>query len=383
MSVNRSKGPSFIIPAYNAQAFLRATLDSVLAQTYDNLEVIVVDDGSTDETADVVQAYADRDVRFHLLTKTNGGVSSARNAGIAAARGDYVAFLDADDVWHPEKIAAQIETLRPGGQERYVAAFSLHLRIDVDGRVIGKSRSWPFEDFSMPAHIVLRPVGNGSSLIVRRDAAICAGGFDEDYVTRGAGGCEDLDFELRVAAQYPIACVRKYHVGYRVYDGNMSSDSPKMARAIHETLGRHLALHPELSAWCRKMALLKGYEYSVSILRPHNKAECLRHIEGMMRVDAGRALSFLIWDFSRRVWRAVKRVANAARGPAPFFTELSEDDLRAWPDNRLDDLYYSLSKDWAPVRGRQAHNFLPDAVRLQSVAAAGEAPQGGGRGRLN
>jgi len=363
---------SVIIPAYNAQAFLRATLDSVLKQTYDNLEVVVVDDGSTDDTAAIAQAYAGRDGRLRLVSKVNGGVSSARNAGIAEARGDYVAFLDADDVWHPEKIAAQMQVLRPGGREAYVAAFSLHLRIDNDGRVIGKSRSWPFDEFNLPAHIVLRPVGNGSSLIVRRDAAICAGGFDEDYVTRGAGGCEDFDFELRIAAQYPIACVRQYHVGYRVYDGNMSSDSPKMARAIHETLDRHLALHSELSPWCRKMALLKGYEYSVSILRPHNKAECLRHLQAMMRVDMGRALGFVAWDMSRRAWRKVKRVLEVARGPAPFYNELSEDELRAWPDHRLDDLYNSLSIGWAPVRGRQARNFLPEAVRPVAV----EAPQG-------
>ncbi len=360
---------SVIIPAYNAQAFLRATLDSVLAQTYDRLEVIVVDDGSTDDTGAVVAAVKATDPRVRLITKTNGGVSSARNAGIAAARGDYVAFLDADDIWHPEKIAAQIDVLRPAGRERYVAAFSLHLRIDADGRVAGKSRSWPFDEFSLPAHIVLRPVGNGSSLIVRRDVAICAGGFDEDYVTRGAGGCEDFDFELRIAAQYPIACVRKYHVGYRVYDGNMSSDSPKMARAIHETLDRHLQLHDDLSTYCRKMAELRAYEYSVSILRPRHKAECLRHVRDMMAVDGSHALGFLAWDFSRRAWRAAKRATKVSGKPEPFYAAMSEDDLRAWPDHRLDDLYYSLSQGWAPVRDRRARNFLPDAVRPNAVAA--------------
>lgn len=360
---------SVIIPAFNAQAFLRATLESVLAQTYRDLEIIVVDDGSTDDTAALASAFANDDARIRVITKVNGGVSSARNAGIAAARGDYFAFLDADDLWHPEKIAAQMDILLPGGRERYVAAFSLHMRIDAAGRTAGKSRSWPFDEFSLPAHIVLRPVGNGSSLIVRRDVAICAGGFDEDYVKRGAGGCEDLDFELRIAAQYPIACVRKYHVGYRVYDGNMSSDSPKMARAIHETLDRHLALHTELSGWCRKMAKLKGYEYSISILRPRNKVECLRHVREMMNIDAGGTLAFLCWDLSRRAWRAAKRIAKAARGVDPLYLELDEDALHAWPDNRLNDLYYSLSKDWAPVRDRRAPNFLSDATLKRAVAA--------------
>jgi hypothetical protein len=99
----------------------------------------------------------------------------------------------------------------------------------------------------------------------------------------------------------------------------------------------------------------------------------------MMSVDMGRALSFVVWDLSRRAWRAAKRVVKAARGLAPVYLEMTEEELRAWPDHRLDDLYYSLSKGWSPVRGRHARNFLPDALSPHAVAAtvANEAPQGG------
>jgi len=355
---------SVIIPAYNAEAHLAATLDSVFAQTYRPLEVIVVDDGSRDSTRDIVAAYQARHAGLRLIAKANGGVASARNAGLKAAQGDYVAFLDADDLWHPEKIATQMNTLRPGGRERYVAAFSLHLRIDPEGRVTGKSRAWPFEEFGLPAHIVLKPVGNGSSLIVRRDIAIGAGGFDEDYVARGIGGCEDLDFELRIAAQYPIACVRHYHVGYRVYEGNMSSNRLRMARAVHDLVHRHLLLQTELSAYCRRMAVLKAYEYSISILRKRHKAECIRHIRSMMSVDPLAATRFIAWDFSRRLWRAAKRTVRkmVPRKANPLYVELSGYDLQAWPDHRLDDLYYSLSREWKPSPEPRARNFLAEAT---------------------
>src|SRR5205085_2171354 len=118
------------------------------------------------------------------------------------------------------------------------------------------------------------------------------------------------------------------------------------AIAIHETVERHLQLHDELSAYCRRMARLKAYEYSISLLRPHNKAECVRHLRGMIAVDAGAAVRFVGWDFSRRLWRATKRAVQFSRKPDPLYTALSEDDLRAWPDHRLDDLYFSLSQGW-------------------------------------
>ncbi|HYE37152.1 glycosyltransferase family A protein [Methylocaldum sp.] len=99
---------SVVIPAYNAMAFLRQTLDSVLAQTYDNLEVIVVDDGSTDGTSDLLHGYGER---ITVLRQANAGQAAARNYGARVARGDMLAFLDSDDLWDAAKIARQVELL--------------------------------------------------------------------------------------------------------------------------------------------------------------------------------------------------------------------------------------------------------------------------------
>src|SRR6266567_4906753 len=102
---------SVIIPAYNACVTVERTIASVVNQTYSNLEVLVVDDGSTDETALLVQRMADADRRIRLPQKPNGGLVSARNFGIAHASGEFIAPIDADDLWHPEKIAKQVRLM--------------------------------------------------------------------------------------------------------------------------------------------------------------------------------------------------------------------------------------------------------------------------------
>ena len=107
---------SVIIPTFNRADIIRETLDSVLAQTYSNFEAIVIDDGSADRTRAVVSAY--RDPRIKYSYKENGGLSSARNAGLDLARGEFIAFLDSDDVWHSWKLAAQVDAADPSNFPR-------------------------------------------------------------------------------------------------------------------------------------------------------------------------------------------------------------------------------------------------------------------------
>ena len=103
---------SVIIPAYNIEGFLASTLDSVISQTYNDLEIIVVNDGSSDATADVINTYAQKDSRIHAIHKENGGVTSARLRGVAEATGDYIGFVDGDDYIEPQMYEHLIANLK-------------------------------------------------------------------------------------------------------------------------------------------------------------------------------------------------------------------------------------------------------------------------------
>jgi len=253
---------SVIVPAYNAEPFLARTLQSALGQTYEALEIIVIDDGSTDSTGAVARAFAQGDQRVRVISVPNGGVAKARNIGIREAAGELIAFLDADDLWHPAKLEHQIAALDE--MKDAAAVYTLTRDIDVDDRVFGLGRRTVFNGHTFARHLYIRPIGNGSTLLVRRESALAVGGFEPSWAAQGIGGCEDLDFELKLAGRYPLAAVPLYLVGYRHHAGSMSSDKLRMARAAVGTITSHIALHPQLPDWAAKAALVEISAYAVT-----------------------------------------------------------------------------------------------------------------------
>jgi glycosyltransferase involved in cell wall biosynthesis len=204
---------SVVIPAYNAARWIEETLQSVFAQDYPDYEVIVVDDGSTDNTAEVVARFP----QVRCIRKPNGGQASARNVGIRAAQGQYIAFLDADDVWRPEKLRVQMDLLQKTGLA-WVHSYIYYF----DGQT-GK----PF-DVSKPlfSKWFLRTEGNiAESLmiynriysptpVVKRSVFDEVGFFDEALLLRNR---EDWEMWLRIAARYPVGIIRRPLAGYRVH----------------------------------------------------------------------------------------------------------------------------------------------------------------------
>jgi glycosyltransferase involved in cell wall biosynthesis len=191
---------SVVIPAYNAEAFLNKALDSVLAQTYANLEALVIDDGSADATASVATSY--RDERIVLIGQANGGLSNARNAGIRRARGDYIAYLDADDRWAPGKLAAQVELMEANP---HLAFCSTATRVETpEGELLNL---WPCPAATGPLLETLFQQngaipGSGSGVMVRREAQLEAGFFDETLKS-----LEDIDMWMRLAVRGGYACI--------------------------------------------------------------------------------------------------------------------------------------------------------------------------------
>ena len=180
---------STIIPVYNGGATIRAAIDSALAQDFAGQEIIVVNDGSTDHTAEALTGYGDR---IRLIDQPNGGAAHARNAGILVARGEYIALLDADDVWLPGRLATTVDALRNNPEA--ALAFSDYERVDHAGNVVARS--------TVPAHLAHPPTMNEmlshwwpiapTTVTMRRDIWVQCGGF-----RAGLRGFEDPDFFIR------------------------------------------------------------------------------------------------------------------------------------------------------------------------------------------
>lgn len=190
---------SVIIPAYNAAAFVRRAVDSALAQTWVDREVLVVDDGSTDGTLDALAGYGDG---LRLLTQANAGPAAARNRGLHEARGRYVAFLDADDWWLPTKLERQVALLeiRPD-----LGFCSTATRVVTeDGSQAGDWPCVPLKDSLLETLFVRSAAVSGSTsgVLARRQLVLDAGGFDESL-----RGFEDPDLWIRLAARAGYACI--------------------------------------------------------------------------------------------------------------------------------------------------------------------------------
>jgi glycosyltransferase involved in cell wall biosynthesis len=242
MAADADQRVSVIIPAYNAAKFIRATIASVLAQTHADLEVIVVDDGSVDETASLVEAIAQDDSRVRLHRQANAGVSAARNAALALASGAYIAPIDADDLWHPTKLEKQL-AIFAASPPSVGFVYCWFAVIDENDDVIFPRRIYYTPTGHVyPQLVVGNIVGNASSPLLRRSVASEVGGYDTGF----REGCEDLDFYLAAAERCEFGLAPEFLVGYRRSRDSMSMNIPKMTRAVDQLTRKIDRQHPDL-----------------------------------------------------------------------------------------------------------------------------------------
>ncbi|HEV2577222.1 MAG TPA: glycosyltransferase [Acidobacteriaceae bacterium] len=240
---------SVVIPAYNAAHFLPRCLESVFAQTLSPAEVIVVDDGSKDDTAATATKLG-----ATVVSRPNGGLSAARNTGVQHATGEWIGLLDADDRWSPDKLRAQADCVQAGTVLVYTG-----IQIFSDD---GVRQSCPAVD-PVKAVKMLRyanPI-TPSSVLARRDALLQTGGFREDV-----RACEDWDMWVRLSRLGSFSAVTEPLTGYYVYPSSMSTDPQRMLTAMEQILPSTLV--SDLSgferwAWTRRIRAVQLYSAAV------------------------------------------------------------------------------------------------------------------------
>jgi glycosyltransferase involved in cell wall biosynthesis len=216
MTQNRAFA-SVVMPTYNVAPFVTAAVRSVLVQSHERFELLVVDDGSTDGTVDCLRSIDDP--RLRLLSQVHSGSSAARNRGISAASGQYIAFIDGDDMWRPTKLEKHISVLEQ--RPDIDLTFSRSDIIDENGAVTGRRSKAASGDIGFADLVVENVIANGSSVVMRRVSLDQAGWFDVHLDT-----CVDLDLWLRVARlrHHNIASLDEPLTLYRMRSGQITKD---------------------------------------------------------------------------------------------------------------------------------------------------------------
>lgn len=306
-----------IIPVYNVRPYIKETLISLEQQSLQAFEAIVVDDGSTDDTAEVVEPFCQRDSRFRLLTKLNGGLSSARNFGILHAQTAYIAMLDGDDLYEPEKLKNHVEWLDRDPQIGVVYSASKTIRDDGRLTPITLSGRLILPD-PLLALLCKNFIGHGSNAVFRRILVDEVGGFDETLRSY-----EDLDFWLRVAATGKWRFQREGRAlsRYRVRPSGLSFDIAQMQRSYEQVLQAAYKRSPERTEPYLAMANAYLYRFLARLSMTAGDAEQARRFidqalatdQSIFWRDPRSFLTLLAVRFSPFTRRAIGRLLKSEK----------------------------------------------------------------------
>ena len=277
-----------IMPAYNAAAFLPFALDSVIAQTFTDWRILLVDDGSKDDTAAIAARYGERlGPRLRYIYQENRGLPAARNTAIRQAEGEFLALLDSDDVWLPQRLEA---SLRPfEGQPEVGLTYGLVEGIDLHGATRGRMEPRSYPQGWVAAKIYMREMDLPCPTVTfRRRALEGIGLFDETM-----RATEDRDLWVRLAQRHKVACVPEIIAQYRASPQAMTTDPDRMLTAQLRFVEKHYRT-PGCGFWARRVALSGIYR---------QRAEALAN-RGLRRSAVATGLQALaLYPFGRKNFR--------------------------------------------------------------------------------
>jgi glycosyltransferase involved in cell wall biosynthesis len=242
---------SVVVPAYNSASTIQETLTSISRQTFADIEIIVVDDGATDNTSAVVAAH--QDPRMRVVHQANRGLAGARNTGIHHSTGKYIAFCDADDVWEPEKLECHFQHLE--GDENVGISFAGSSMIDSAGRPLRVSQKPKLRNISAADVFKRNPIGNGSAAVVRRAAFDCiayrpAGEVERDWwFDETMRQSEDIDAWMRfaLASDWKIEGIEGLLTRYRIQSGGLSANLSKQYQTWKKMCGKVVDTAPQFA----------------------------------------------------------------------------------------------------------------------------------------
>ena len=284
---------SVVIPAYNAAETLLTTLASAQAQTVRDIEILIVDDGSTDATAELADGAARQDPRVRVIRQSNAGVATARNAGVEQSASRWIAPLDADDLWHPQKLERQLRAVRESPWSP-TFVYSWSRRIDAQDRIL--------RDLGQPRHRgdVLHQIvasnfcHNMSAQIIDRHCLEKVGGFDSRLQDAGAHGAEDIQLHIALAELGPVEVAPGYLIGYRFLPGSMSSSAHRMRRSLELVLEGVESRRDDVPPGLMDLARMNYDFYAASLsLTARDARSFARYISSGLRHAPRTGLEFL------------------------------------------------------------------------------------------
>ncbi len=249
--VLKMKKVSVIIPVYGVERYIAATIQSVLDQTYPNYEVLIIDDASPDKSIEICQQFTDP--RIKIIRQPNRGLAGARNTGIRHAQGDYLAFLDADDLWLPDKLEKQVAHLE--NAPTVGVSFSRSAFIDEAGKPLGTYQMPKLKGITTPYLLCRNPIGNGSAPLIRREvfAAIrfqdnLHGNVEDFYFDENFRQSEDIECWIRISIKtnWQIEGISQALTLYRVNAGGLSAQMLKQLDSWEKVIEKTRSYAPEI-----------------------------------------------------------------------------------------------------------------------------------------
>ncbi|MES2767720.1 MAG: glycosyltransferase [Bdellovibrionota bacterium] len=306
LNTNTTPLISVVIPVYNGAKYVEQTIQSVLEQSHKDFELLIVNDGSTDSTQAILEKYK-TNPQVQIFTKTNGGLSSARNLGIQSARGEFISLLDADDLWESTKLEAQVKKIKELDNDFGIIYTDCNY-VDTKDQLLPNESEYYHLDTAIKGNVYEKLIvknqicGSGSAVLIPKKVFDAVGLFDENLKS-----CEDQDMWLRITKKYPVAYVNQRLVKIRVHPQSMQRNHDRMflysfvvlAKQLSDPQYRSLAMR-EIETMLNGQLTLKRW----NILKEYSVSE--KSLQPLLNKKSTDIAKYIAISYSNRIKRKLK-----------------------------------------------------------------------------